>query len=384
MKVLLVSSGSGSRGGGELYLTLLASGLSKMGCSVIVAIPDNRIMDELASQFETSIDVVRFPFTPTYERSLRGIGALLDQKQVTALEAFFEDQRPDIIHINQQVAEDGLDLVLAASRGNVPWVSTIHVGRSAASLKAKLGTGRDVVSHSFLKRVGGQFICVSEASCAQLERRFASKQVKLGVVHNGVRSQTDSSLEIARKQSRTDWSAGADTIVIGAVGRIEEQKNPLALVDHVAAANLDKEHKVVWIGDGSLRSELEQHAAAKGVNLHIDGWRTDAATRLSGLDLFVLPSKFEGLPLAILEAMHAGVPVIASHSDGIPEAVEHGVCGWLCQSDSDWRDAIASLANDDSLRNQFASAAIDKARVSFSETSMASGTMKYYQAALTK
>lgn len=379
MKVLLVSSGSGSRGGGEIYLVLLAKGLVRLGHEVVVAIPDNKLMDELAHQFESPVEVVRVSFRPTYQRKLRGISAMLDGSQKKELAAFIARQSPEIVHVNQQVAEDGLDLVLGASKAGLPWVSTIHVGRSAAALNAKLGAFRDLFTHKVLNWVGGQYISVSEASGDQLRRRLNPMRAKIEVVHNGVLTPMPDSLISGRKNARAEWGIHKGEVVIGAVGRIEAQKNPLVLIDHVVKAGLGDRAKVVWIGDGSLRSDLEKHARDKSVALHIDGWRNDAATRLAGLDIFVLPSEFEGLPLAILEAMHAGVPVIASNADGMPEAIDNGVTGFLCVSPSEWRDAIYKLATDDAMRFQFASAAKVRARESFSELSMAKNTISIYQ-----
>jgi glycosyltransferase involved in cell wall biosynthesis len=179
--------------------------------------------------------------------------------------------------------------------------------------------------------------------------------------------------------ARSQWGVNDHEIVFGAVGRIEAQKNPLALIDHVRDAGLSREVKVVWIGDGSLREDLEAHARESEVSLIIDGWRSDASTRLAGFDVFLLPSKFEGLPLAILEAMHAGVPVIAPNTDGIPEAIEHRVTGFLCAADTDWQAAAQALAHDDLLRARMSKAAKQKAIDGFSEISMARRTLEIYQ-----
>lgn len=379
MKILLVSSGSGSRGGGEIYLHFLAKGLVDAGHDVIAMVPDRPIMDELAQNFPNQVKVERIPFKPTYERKSRGIGAVFDGAQQKHMAQCFKALDPDIVHLNQQVAEDGLDLLRAIAMSGLPWVSTIHVGLSAAALKASLGPIRDFVTHRVLRGTDGQFITVSAASKNQLVDRLGQDTGRFEVVHNGVLRPDPDDLRAARIAARSDWRVDDHEIVFGAVGRIEAQKNPLALIDHVHAAGLSEAVKVVWIGDGSLRDDLEAHAQEKNVSLWVDGWRSDASTRLAGFDVFLLPSKFEGLPLAILEAMHAGVPVIAPNTDGIPEAIENSVTGFLCAADTDWQAAAQALASDDVLRARMSKAAKQKAIDGFSEISMARRTLEIYQ-----
>jgi glycosyltransferase involved in cell wall biosynthesis len=88
---------------------------------------------------------------------------------------------------------------------------------------------------------------------------------------------------------------------------------------------------VVLVGGGPERMTLEQMAKETGVDdrLIITGWREDARDHLTGLDLFVLPSRFEGFPLAILEAMLACLPVVATDVGSVAEAVIDGETGLL-------------------------------------------------------
>jgi glycosyltransferase involved in cell wall biosynthesis len=88
---------------------------------------------------------------------------------------------------------------------------------------------------------------------------------------------------------------------------------------------------VVLVGDGPARPQLERLAAELGVGdrLVITGWRDDARSYLETLDLFVLPSHFEGFPLSAVEAMLAGRPVVATDVGGVAELVVHGATGLL-------------------------------------------------------
>ncbi|SEQ78544.1 Glycosyltransferase involved in cell wall bisynthesis [Loktanella sp. DSM 29012] len=374
MKVALVSSGSGSRGGGELYLRVLAQGLMALGYDVLVLIPDHPRMDEFATQMG-AIPTRRFAFCTTYDRPTRALGAWADLRQRRRLTGLFATLDVDVLHINQQVAEDALDLVLAAAASGKPWLSTIHVGHAARDLGARLGGLRDRVTAHVLGRLRGHHIAVSTATCQQLTARLGP--VTLHPVPNGVAVPDPDALTRARAQARADWGVDDDTIVLGTVGRIAAQKAPLALVDHTAATG-QTGVQLVWIGDGDLRDSLTARAAKASLPLHVDGWRDDAALRLAGLDIFVLPSLFEGLPLALLEAMHAGLPIAASRADGIAEALTHPVTGLMCDSDDDWRDALQRLITDQALRLRLGAAARAAAEDRFSAAAMARATADLY------
>lgn len=383
MRVALISSGSGSRGGGEIYLCLLAQGLKDLGHTVIALIPEAQRMDELSAQMAPIADVRRFPFVATYERKARCLGAMLDRRQQSQLQSLITETQADIIHVNQQVSEDGLDLLLAADRAETPWVSTIHVGWGAVQLGAQFGRARDIVSNRTLRRLNGVHIAVSGASQVQLQQRLRLDDDYIRVALNGVLSHPPDVFSAARTAARSDWQVDDDQeVVVGAVGRIEAQKDPIAFIDYfAAAASAEAPIRLVWIGDGSMRGALERHASnyADRLSLTVDGWREDAGQRLAGFDIFALPSKFEGLPLALLEAMHAGLPVIANDADGIAEAITSQETGYLCASPEDWNHAAKELISRPEVRARVGAAARAKARANFSIASMAKATEEIYR-----
>src|SRR6185436_14119986 len=90
-----------------------------------------------------------------------------------------------------------------------------------------------------------------------------------------------------------------------------------------------KRVRLVWVGDGPLRRRVVKLACELGLGeaVLVHGWSDDVEGLLAGVDIFLLPSRFEGLPLALLEAMHAGLPVCVSDTDGLSEAVQDGVHG---------------------------------------------------------
>ncbi|MDJ0615302.1 MAG: glycosyltransferase [Calothrix sp. MO_192.B10] len=118
------------------------------------------------------------------------------------------------------------------------------------------------------------------------------------------------------------------------VGRLDEQKGHLLLVE--AAAKLAGEgldFKLVFVGDGSLRGEIETAIAQLNLHNHIEitGWASSTQVRdqILAARALILPSFAEGLPVVAMEALALGRPVISSCIAGVPELIEHGNCGWL-------------------------------------------------------
>jgi glycosyltransferase involved in cell wall biosynthesis len=149
-----------------------------------------------------------------------------------------------------------------------------------------------------------------------------------------------------------------DVLCVGMVGRLWRQKNPACLLRAALRVlkQTDKHVHFFFIGDGELRSGLEEAISNQGLQaqIHMLGWRQDVAELLSGLDIFVLPSRWEGMPLSILEAMASSLPVIASDISGNNDLVTHGVDGILFDSDNDEQLAqgIMSLVSSAGMRDE--------------------------------
>ncbi len=382
LRVLLVSSSSGSHGGGELYLVGLAEGLLDAGHEVHVAMSGHQRMDQLAELLEPFASVHRLPLTNTYDRRLRGFGSLFDRGASKCLPPLVAKLQPDVVHLNKQNLEDGLDLLRVLARLSVPLVSTIHVTRSAETLGATGGTVRDHFSRLVLRSERFHTICVAHR-CRQDFLEFMAgcdRDTTCFAVPNGV----DAAPVADRIGIRGAWNCSNHDFVLGTVARIEDQKNPLMAAEILA--KLDARYRFIWIGDGRLRGELEQRIETLGLQdrFLIAGWRSDARQLLAGFDAFVLPSRYEGFPFAILEAMAAGLPCVVSAVDGVAEAVQDQRTGFVCDGESlpQWVSRIEQLGDSQEQLATFGQAAWSRWRDCFSLTSMASGTLRVYRSAM--
>jgi glycosyltransferase involved in cell wall biosynthesis len=120
-------------------------------------------------------------------------------------------------------------------------------------------------------------------------------------------------------------------MVAGVIARLTEQKGHSFLFDALAKEPALAELRLIVIGDGPLRASLERQVAALGLSPRVSflGSRRDLGDLLSVMDIFVLPSLWEGLPLSMVLAMGAGLPVVTTSVAGIPEVVRDGQSGLL-------------------------------------------------------
>jgi glycosyltransferase involved in cell wall biosynthesis len=151
----------------------------------------------------------------------------------------------------------------------------------------------------------------------------------------------------------------------GIIARLTEQKAHAHLFEAMAkTAGLESLHLLV-VGDGHLRAQLETLSATIGLagRIHFLGARRDLGNILGAIDMFVMPSLWEGLPLSMVLAMGGGLPVIATRVAGIPEVVQDGETGLLVPPADPQQlgGALTKLVHDPALRARLGAAA--RARV---------------------
>jgi glycosyltransferase involved in cell wall biosynthesis len=187
-----------------------------------------------------------------------------------------------------------------------------------------------------LERLAGtlttEMIAVSEGEREVIARDRLVTPDRLCVIENGVdalqvRQKAEST---AGQQLRTALHLDGRRPIIGAAGRMVPQKDPLTFVR--AAARLKDtlpEAIFVWCGDGELRPETERLAAQLNVPLIVPGHQENSAAIMRAFDVFVLPSIYEGLPFALLEAMALGLTIVATNIIGVRDVLGQEAAGWL-------------------------------------------------------
>jgi glycosyltransferase involved in cell wall biosynthesis len=153
-----------------------------------------------------------------------------------------------------------------------------------------------------------------------------------------------------------------DPPVVGTSAVLSERKGIDVLLR--AAALVEEPFRLEIYGDGPLRGELEALARELGVSARFHGFIEDMREHMAGFDLFVLPTRGDNLPVAIIEAMALALPVVSTRVGGVPELVEEGSSGLLVDPDdpSALADALSTLIRDPDRRRAFGMAAARKAR----------------------
>lgn len=314
MKILLISSSSGSRGGGELYLLYLARALVERGHETILWASTHARMDELCALFAPVGQVVRAEYTNMYDRPLRSVASHLDFGSARAAAESWRSLAPDILHLNKQNLEDALDLQRAVKLARIPSLATIHITQTAAYLRARNAAMRDWVAHRALKEFPGKLVAVLEQRSADLHA-FLGPQANLHTVANGVELYDLAKRAAIREAKRAELGMPTDVKLFAAVARLVAQKRPLLFLD--SAERILKElpnARFIWVGDGPLASEWDAWVAAKGLGHAIQRieWQRNVRDFLFAADVFLHTAEFEGLPLAILEALSAGLPCVVT------------------------------------------------------------------------
>jgi glycosyltransferase involved in cell wall biosynthesis len=167
-------------------------------------------------------------------------------------------------------------------------------------------------------------VAVCEAVAQVLRRQLPLSRRKTVVVHNGIDSEALLSIEPRRPDGQ---------FVFGTMSRLVPVKDHFSLLEAFAAVRSRYSRcRLEILGSGELENELKSFACRVGVSGAVSflGWSSDVAGFLARLDTFVLSSLSEGLPLTVLEAMAAGLPIVATAVGGITEIVRGTDCGWLC------------------------------------------------------
>nr|WP_303213106.1 glycosyltransferase family 4 protein [uncultured Romboutsia sp.] len=157
------------------------------------------------------------------------------------------------------------------------------------------------------------------------------KEDKFCVIYNGIEDYKSVDKELNIKL-RKEFNINPNDIVIGVIARLNEQKDPDTFVD-IAKAVLEKYDNVkfLYVGDGDLFRHINERLSCEGLNKNIilTGFRKDTDEILNIFDIFLTTALYEGMPYALIEALRAKLPIVATNTTGNNEVVDNGINGYL-------------------------------------------------------
>ncbi len=209
-------------------------------------------------------------------------------------------------------------------------------------------------------------VVVSDAVGQAVLKRLPSLRPRVVLIRNGVDLARVRGARERRDAAREAFGLPADAFVIGAVARLDASKGLDVMLAAAAQTTREvRELRLLIAGDGPERPRLEELADDFGLRPRtvFTGAQEDVRDVLGALDLFVAPSRTEGLGLALLESLGAGVPVLGARVGGIPEVVDHEISGELVDSHEPpvWARRIAALARDRERLARYAAAGPQRA-----------------------
>lgn len=249
-----------------------------------------------------------------------------------------------------------------------------------AGVPVRVGTHHGYIEGSSTRlarlhgRLTNSWLCSAMVAVSEQVRAYAvategAKVNKLVVIENGIEPLRVNKMDDTdRKALRAEMGVPNGAVLLLTVGRLTVQKGHTVLLD--AIAQLKTSQAVfVFAGDGPLRAELERKAQQLGIGQQVRflGVREDINELLLAADIFVQPSLWEGLSLALLEALLAGLPVLAARVEGVVDVVEDGDSALLVppKDVAALAAAIERLLKDGTLRKRLGAAGQRRAKTRY-------------------
>lgn len=332
-------------GGPSVMLVDLLEGLDKSRFQQIVVrgTPDTAEGDYLSGR-ELASEVV------TLGGLRRSIGVISEIATLFRLVGTLRRLQPDIVHTH--MAKAGVIGRLAAVIARVPIRIHTYHGHLLHGYFSPFVTRVFNSVERRLRRLTAHFFVVGEATRRDLVRERLITEMSSTTIMPPARN-----LRVhERAEARHRLALPNDRVIVGFVGRLTAIKRPdrfLRLADSIPEATF------VLVGNGPLRDQVVAQASTQA-NVTVKDWVDDIALALSALDVVVLTSDNEGVPLSLIEAAVVGRPVVATAVGAVREIVDHGTTGYVVNDDEALIDAVRSLVVDPELRKVMGSAAASR------------------------
>ncbi len=364
-------------GGAQRYVYDLACALPKETFAIAVAAGGNGLLFEMLKQKN-----IRTISIASLDRDVRFFNEL---RVFAELFRLYKKEKPDIIHLNSSktgiIGAIAARLVSFVSGKQMKIIFTAH---GWAFNESRNALQNNVIY--WITRLGSFFqdhIIVINSRDLTDARKFIPEK-KLSLISNGIIAPKFFPKKYSRERlaEKINSAFAKDMLIIGTIAEFTKNKGITHLIAATPRLNNIAPFHIVIIGGGEdhemLHAEIRKYRMEK--NISLAGFFPGAAQYINGFDIFVLPSIKEGLPYVILEAMHAGVPVIATDVGGIPDFILHKKTGFLVppKSPGHLASAIKRLALDKKMRETISINAKEMLKKKFGFNAMIKKTIALY------
>lgn len=362
-------------GGSQRVVFDIISGLPESIYEITLATcPGGELLEWIAELNKSRTYKVNVATTASFKRE---VSPLHDVKALLFLYSLFRKSKYDVAHFHN--SKMGIVGRLAARLAGVRRIYyTVHGWGLNRDTAGRLFGAMSLVE-KLVSRLSTAVVFVSGSDMETGRRNGWTGRHAPRLIMNGIAGEPE-----GRALLRQSLGIGEDLPVLAFVARLTEPKDPLFAIRvsaRLAAEGL--EHRLVIIGDGPMRADCERLLQEPGLNRCVTmlGQRADVRAILKEADIFCLFTKWEGLPVSIIEAMFAGLPVVASKVGGVPELVRHGVTGYLLDGFDEGGavSLLAGLMQDKALRQGMGRAGRETALHRFSRDGMVAGYRQLYE-----
>lgn len=254
---------------------------------------------------------------------------------------FLKQNSYEIVHIHSEVAYKHFLYAIAAKKAHVKKIIIHSHSSNIDGYNKKI----KYVFHKFFKslvnKMGTDFLACSYSAAKWMFSPKVLNDKKFHVLHNGINPLKYKFSDEIRNKIRDEYGLNNYTIIghVGALKKVKNQERLLSIIN-----DIDKgQYKLILIGDGDDKEKLEQQVSNMGIsdNVLFLGNRTNVNELLQAIDVFVFPSYFEGIPMALIEAQTVGIPIIAS--DKINNHIKINSNVWFCSLDDDNKKWISLI-----------------------------------------
>ncbi|MEO8017802.1 MAG: glycosyltransferase [Pseudomonadota bacterium] len=370
MRILHTIDSLGIYGAETVMLNLAEVQRQQGHTPVVLSIGNPNCAPKAIEQAAAARNIECIPFRMRDGLNLKGAAALLQ----TAGE-----QRSDVIHSHGY--KTNILLGLASKPHNAPPVVTTLHGWTAKKAFSKLGLYR-LLDQRLLRRQDAVVLVNEEMATLSAIRSLPPHKVFFipnGIALDSLQANAEDPIVRQLRDFR-----GAESVLIGGAGRLSPEKNFGALIEALAQLPPELRHvKLALLGTGAEEAQLRSLITSRGLadRVWLAGYVANARTYLKELDILAIPSLTEGLPMILLEAMAAEVPIVSTAVGAIPNTLAG--CGALVPAGDIGALAVAigTVAGNLPAAQEQATAARQRVREHYSATTMATRYLDVYKAA---